>query len=48
MNKNAAMNTGSEWKGWYAAPAPFGRTNFSLRITEVKVPYGSAGVVLRG
>ncbi len=40
------MNTGSEWKGWYAAPSPFGRTNFSLRITEVWVRYRTVLLVL--
>jgi hypothetical protein len=28
------MDVGAIWDGWYAAPAPFGRTNFSLKILE--------------
>ncbi|XP_023323371.1 uncharacterized protein LOC111697562 isoform X2 [Eurytemora carolleeae] len=26
---------GSEWEGWYAAPAPFGQTTFKIKILEV-------------
>jgi hypothetical protein len=28
------MNVNTEWEGWYAAPAPFGRTTFILKILE--------------
>ena len=30
---------GSEWEGWYAAPAPFGQTTFKIKILEVGLFY---------
>ena len=41
----------SEWCGWYGAPAPFGRTEFTLTLTEIDYDDGSikgSGVDKRG